>query len=117
MHYYITGDTHRDFERIAEFCYDNATTKEDVMIILGDAGINYWCDVSDKILKEMLSEINITLLCIHGNHEERPLQSGADYEEKRWKGGVVYVEEEYPNILFPSVKFPFSSASVRKYLD
>ena len=73
MHYYITGDTHRDFERIAEFCYDNVTTKEDVMIILGDAGINYWCDVSDKILKEMLSEMDITLLCIHGNHEERPL--------------------------------------------
>lgn len=100
MHYYITGDTHRDFERIAEFCYENGTKEEDVMIILGDAGINYWCDVSDQILKEELSEIPITFFCVHGNHEERPLESGADYEEKKWQGGIVYVEEKYPNILF-----------------
>lgn len=100
MHYYITGDTHRVFDRIVEFCYENGTEEEDVMIILGDAGINYWCDVSDQILKEELSEIPITFFCVHGNHEERPLESGADYEEKKWQGGIVYVEEKYPNILF-----------------
>ena len=33
------------------FCYEYETTTEDVMIILGDAGINYWLDLSDKELK------------------------------------------------------------------
>ena len=41
MHFYITGDTHGDFRRIEQFCLENDTTVEDVMIILGDAGIFY----------------------------------------------------------------------------
>ena len=45
MHFYITGDTHGDFSRIEEFCRENDTTKEEVMIILGDAGINYWLNI------------------------------------------------------------------------
>ena len=36
MHFYITGDTHRSFDRIEDFCYEYGTTTEDVMIILGD---------------------------------------------------------------------------------
>ena len=47
---YITGDTHGDFTRIEKFCHDFKTTKEDYLIILGDAGINYWGE-SDKKLK------------------------------------------------------------------
>ena len=40
---YITGDTHRDFDRILEFCDAIGTSQEeDVMIVLGDAGINYY---------------------------------------------------------------------------
>ena len=60
MHFYITGDTHRSFDRIEDFCYEYETTTEDVMIILGDAGINYWLDLSDKELKGQLSGMNIT---------------------------------------------------------
>lgn len=69
------------------------------MIILGDAGINYWLDLSDKELKGQLSGMNITFFCVHGNHEAR-LWEAEDYEEKIWNEGIVYVEEQYPNILF-----------------
>lgn len=69
------------------------------MIILGDAGINYWLDLSDKELKGRLSGMDITFFCVHGNHEARPWEA-ADYEEKIWNEGIVYVEEQYPNILF-----------------
>ncbi len=99
MHFYITGDTHGDFSRIEQFCLENDTTAEDVMIILGDAGINYHLDSRDRELKEELSQLDITLFCIHGNHEARPWEAG-DYDEKEWNGGIVYVEEQYPNILF-----------------
>lgn len=34
---YITGDIHRDFSRL----YGLEMTNKDILIILGDAGINY----------------------------------------------------------------------------
>ena len=67
MHFYITGDTHRDFERIEQFCEENGTTVDDVMIILGDAGINYYCGGSDRDIKARLSRLNITLFCVHNS--------------------------------------------------
>lgn len=37
---YITGDCHGEFAKIRQFCMEMKTTREDIMIILGDAGIN-----------------------------------------------------------------------------
>lgn len=96
---YITGDTHGDFQRIHDFCIRFKTTKNDVMIILGDAGINFSGGIKDKVRKDYISQIPITLFCIHGNHEQRP-STISSYNEKEWNGGIVYVEENYPNILF-----------------
>ena len=72
MSVYLTGDTHGRFERIACFCRDNHTTREDVLIILGDAGVNYYLDHRDEKLKRYIDMMPVTLLCIHGNHEARP---------------------------------------------
>lgn len=99
MRFYLTGDTHGNFKRIAEFCDKHNTTKEDVMCILGDAGINYYLGKIDHFLKEFLKDLPITLFCIHGNHEERP-QNIPSYDEMEWNNGIVYYEEDYPNILF-----------------
>lgn len=96
---YITGDTHRDFDRIFEFCEEYCTSADDILIILGDAGINYYLDERDEYLKRELSELPITLFCIHGNHEERPSEI-ENYEEKQWHDGTVYIEPEFPNLLF-----------------
>lgn len=97
--FYITGDTHGEFYRIEQFCEEYETTTDDVMIILGDAGINFSLNDRDTRLKRELAELPITLFCIHGNHEERPYMIDT-YEEKEWNGGIVYWEEDYPNILF-----------------
>lgn len=96
---YITGDTHGEFGRINDFCAENETTPDDILVILGDAGVNYELDESDRILKEELATLPITLFCIHGNHEERPFMIDT-YEETGWHGGVVYREAEFPNLLF-----------------
>ncbi len=45
---YITGDTHGDFRNVARFCKKMQTSKDDVLIILGDAGINYYGSEQDK---------------------------------------------------------------------
>lgn len=99
MRFFITGDTHRGFERVEALCADESTTKDDVLIILGDVGINYFLDEKDYELKCNLSALPITLLCIHGNHEERPFLIDG-YEEREWHGGIVYAEQEFPNLLF-----------------
>ncbi len=96
---YITGDKHGDFREILYFCYENKTTLNDIMIILGDAGINYYADERDYILKNSLLQYPITFFCIHGNHEERP-ENIESYKTKKFHGRIVYYEEEYPNILF-----------------
>ena len=96
---YLTGDTHGSFERINEFCHRFKTTKEDVMIILGDAGINYYEGKRAETLKNILDDIPITFFCIHGNHEQRPYAIPT-YHEETWNGGMVYVEKKHPSILF-----------------
>ena len=95
----LTGDTHGDFRRVATFCQKVESTKDNILIILGDAGINYYGNPKDKRLKQQLSDLPITFFCIHGNHEKRP-ESLPVYEESLWNGGTVYTEPEFPSLLF-----------------
>ena len=62
---YITGDTHGDFFRISKFCERMNTTKEDILIILGDAGLNFWLNKSDY------KSLRITKIILHTSHENR----------------------------------------------
>ena len=96
---YITGDTHGDFRNVARFCERIQTEKSDILIILGDAGINYYGGELDAEKKEYLESLPITVFAIHGNHEMRP-QTILTYHEAEWNGGTVYMEDEYPHILF-----------------
>ncbi len=97
---YLTGDTHGDFERIFAFCQRFETSRDDIMIILGDVGLNFYGGYTDKEKKARLAKnLPITLFCIHGNHEKRPFTIPS-YKEKLWHGGTVYHEESYPNLLF-----------------
>ncbi len=92
---YITGDTHRDFVKFKYFYL----YKEDLVIILGDACINYYLDNRDKALKDSLKGLNTNFFLVRGNHEERP-QNISSYHEVEMFGGKVYIEDEYPNLIF-----------------
>lgn len=96
---YITGDTHGNFEHIESFCKRMNTSSDDILIILGDAGINFYGEEYDRRKKIYLNSFPITLFCIHGNHEQRPYTISS-YKEKEWHEGIVYYEEEFPSILF-----------------
>ena len=97
--FFITGDKHRYFERVKEFCQVMNTRRKDVLIILGDTGFNYYDDKRDDELKKEMSEQNITLFCLHGNKENRPQNVGT-YGIRSFCGGKVYYEPKYPNIYF-----------------
>lgn len=99
---FIGGDIHGEVSKIKKFCEMEQTTTEDILILLGDVGLNYTLDKYDKMFKEYISKLPITILCIHGNHEERPANIGS-YLIKSYEdfGCNCWVEENYPNIIFP----------------
>ena len=72
MRVFITGDKHGDFRSIEHFVKIYDTKLEDYLIILGDAGVNYYNNTEDYYRKKKLSELPINIIFIHGNHEMRP---------------------------------------------
>ena len=92
---YITGDTHRDFSRI----YKLEKDIDNMLIVLGDVGINYYLNEEDKNYKEYLKKLKLKLFCVRGNHEERP-ENISTYKAVEMFGGKVFIEEEYPNLIF-----------------
>lgn len=92
---YITGDIHRDFSRIYKLEKDT----DNMLIVLGDIGINYYLNEEDKNYKEYLKKLKLKLFCVRGNHEERP-GNISTYKEVEMFGGKVFIEEEYPNLIF-----------------
>ena len=99
---FIRGDTHGDFNFLPYFCVAENTTKNDILIILGDAGINYYGAPHSKEmnLKREISKENITLFCIRGNHEDRPEDRPEYHLKDVGIGDKVYVSIAHPNIWF-----------------
>lgn len=96
---YITGDIHGDAQRIVEFAKRISVSPDDIIILLGDVGANYYLSEQDRRCKELLNSVGCTIFCIHGNHECRPIHIPS-YRLTEWNGGMVWVEEKYPNVLF-----------------
>lgn len=96
---YITGDKHGDFKEIKRFTKIVEPSEDDVMIILGDSGINYYKDLRCRRYKHDAQRLGIKLFCIHGNHEARP-ETIPEYVESEFWGGKVLIEPEFPNIIF-----------------
>ena len=84
---YITGDTHGDFSRFYKFSQKAKPTNTDVMIILGDAGLNYYGNRLDALRKSEAAVLPMTFFCIHGNHEMRPEHIASYKKCSTWMGG------------------------------
>ena len=96
---YVTGETRRSFSGVKAFCQEHNTTKDDVLIILGNACINYYGGIRDYWLKQMLAELPITLLCVRGNLEERATNL-TTYKPVKFYGGYAMAEKEFPSLCF-----------------
>ena len=104
-HVFITGDRHGDYKDVEHFCLKWNTSKDDVLIVLGDNGVNYWGPHRDKKLKNYLSSLPITFFMIKGNHDQRPskkLYNIADEAHPLVKG-PCFVEKAYPSLLFSAM--------------
>ena len=101
-HYLITGDTHGNFTRFKN--YDDITQEdsETAIIILGDAGLNFFLDEYDAQLKNFLSKrFKFRIYCVRGNHEARPQNiPGMKLIYDEDVCGEVYMQEKWPQIRY-----------------
>lgn len=98
MVYYL-GDIHGNPLPAVSACRQMNMSSEDILVLLGDVGANYYGDERDARTKKSLAGLGPQILCIHGNHEMRP-ERIASYTSKIWQGGMVWYEPEYPRLLF-----------------
>jgi len=96
---FFTGDIHGNPEQIGNFCDRIRPQQNDVIVLLGDVGANYYGNRSDNLLKEYLNSFGCDFLCIHGNHEMRP-SADLGYIEICWRDGKAFQQPEYPHVIF-----------------
>lgn len=97
----VRGDTHGDFTWMVNGCLDDYKSNETAIIILGDAGFNFWLNSKDAKTKQEVNSKGYRFYCVRGNHEARPsdipnMQDIYDEDVKGW----VYMEVMYPNIRY-----------------
>lgn len=79
--------------------------KTDTIIILGDAGLNFFLNESDNNLKRQLGKYKCNYFIIRGNHEERPSNLLIKDKDANWHigeqwGNLIFYEEKYPYIKY-----------------
>ena len=102
----LTGDCHGGMGVISRV--DNIARnmpqyrpEETGIIILGDSGLNFWLNNTDKKYKKLLNNQGYHIYCVRGNHEERPENiPGMVLVEDENVGNLVWFEEEYSNIRY-----------------
>lgn len=99
---FITGDKHGEYAEVEEFCAKHNTNTGDVLIVLGDNGVNFFGGRRDRRAKAKLAAMPITFFMIRGNHDQRPSRKVCheSFYSTDQMAGVVLVEDEYPNILY-----------------
>lgn len=94
--FYITGNKPLEFKALALFCENNRTKRRDVLIVLGDGGINSY---GDDRLKAGLTKLDITIACLQTNNNDRT-DGAVAYGICDFCGGKAYYEPGHPNIFF-----------------
>lgn len=96
---YITGDMHGDIQTFKDIMGKITCKLENTLIVLGDLGANYYLNKTDKKFKNIISQYNINLFVIRGNHDANPANLNYMKEIKKYEN-IGYIEEEYPNIFY-----------------
>lgn len=98
----LTGDTHGQVDTRLDNIARNVeyTPGETAVIILGDAGVNFYCNKSEKKKKHQLSKHGMCVYCVRGNHEERPENLGYEVAWDEDVHGNVYMDPDNANIRY-----------------
>lgn len=104
---FIVGDRHGDWSLLPDWCKNNNTTTQDILITLGDSGILYGEKESfrEQFIKKIICDCPITVLDLQGNHSCPP-EDREGYVKTLMKIdddmiGMAYHNFDYPNIYHP----------------
>lgn len=102
MKFYFTGDLHGNAYDFLDRVYYIPPDEEAAIVILGDAGFNYYLGLKDTVLKNKVSASNVqAIYCVRGNHEERPENCEnivKIFDES--VGNAVYYDPNFPKIKY-----------------
>lgn len=98
---YITGDKHGNFQAYYQLIENNNFQKDDVIIVCGDAGLEYGSYNMGSCKKEM-KKCDATWLILRGNHDIRYWRRHFSNSDNwsvsyRFKEATL-VQNKYPNI-------------------
>ncbi len=107
---YVIGDLHGSYHPIKHFYEKYKDNPDfnfdgtDTIILLGDAGLNYYFNHRDDNFKNALCKYPFNYFVIRGNHEERPSLC-MEKEPNKWRyeefwHGAVYVEKRCSKIKY-----------------
>ena len=101
LNWLITGDKHAQLEGVLSLLRDNEDDSL-AIIILGDAGFNFYLDKKEHSLKTTFNSTHNYVYCVRGNHEERP-ENLPDHKliyDENVKGEVWCDEKRWPYIRY-----------------
>lgn len=101
-HWLITGDTHGlVVSRLENLGKTDYPPEETAIIILGDAGLNFYLNKTDIKNKRNINALGYRIYCLRGNHEQRPEKvAGIHPYMDEDVNGLVLKETEYDNIRY-----------------
>ena len=78
---FIRGDTHGDFDWLPDWCRENKTTTNDILILLGDHALRFEGikKPREAMRKQLVAAQPITIFALRGNHD-RPYYKEDDSE-------------------------------------
>lgn len=104
---YLMGDIHGSWKPVRDLYQRHPYTfnaNENTLILLGDAGLNFFFNHRDEEFKKKLGKFPFTYFVVRGNHEERPSicaeRNPSKWEREPFWGWWVWVEKEYPYIKY-----------------
>lgn len=107
---HIVGDLHGHKHSIRKAYQAGYIKENDLVICLGDVGINYGSETNRKGERDAFAKFPFQFLFVYGNHEQRPEEIESylklpvaaltkdDYYDNDC--GMVYVDPSYPNQWF-----------------